>query len=61
MASLPSIVSTAPLSLGVISKLAEGALDPAVCVIDKDVEEYQTQDGALGDTAPTPIGISSCE
>ena len=29
--------------LGVICKLAEGALDAIVCVIDKDVEEHQSQ------------------
>ena len=29
---------------GVIRKLSEGTLDPTVCVIDKDVEEHQSQD-----------------
>ncbi|GAB0179470.1 cAMP-dependent protein kinase inhibitor alpha [Grus japonensis] len=27
--------------LGVIGKLADGALDPTVCDIDKDMEQYQ--------------------
>ena len=33
--------------VGVIRKLAEGALDPPVCVIEKDVEEHQSQDRLL--------------
>ena len=39
--------STAPL-FGVIHRLAEGALDAIVCVIDKDVEEHQSQDRPEG-------------
>jgi len=35
--------------LGVVCKLAEGSLDSIVYVIDEDVEEYQSQDQALGD------------
>ena len=37
--------------LGAICKLAEGALDAIVYVIDKDVEEHQSQDRPLRDTA----------
>ena len=43
--------------LGDSSKLAEGALDPIICAINKDVKEYQSQDRPLGDTThqwPTP-------
>ena len=36
--------------LGVIRKLAEGALDAIVCVIDKDVEEHSSQDRPLENT-----------
>ena len=31
---------------------AEGALDPIVCVIDKDVEQQWSQDG--------PMGVPTC-
>ncbi|PKU32521.1 serine-rich hypothetical protein [Limosa lapponica baueri] len=31
--------------LGVIGKLAEGALDPTVCVIDEDIKQYCFQYG----------------
>jgi len=34
--------------LGVISKPAEGALNPIICVIDKNVKEHQSNDGSLG-------------
>ena len=30
--------------LGVICKLAEGALDAIICVIDQDAEEHRSQD-----------------
>ena len=43
MASCPSGASTAPPQLGIISKLAEGALNPTVNVTDEDIEEYQSQ------------------
>lgn len=43
------IKSTA--QLGVISKLAEGAPNLIIYVTDKDVKEYRSQDGSLGDTA----------
>jgi len=49
MASLHSVLSTA-FQLGVISILAEGALNPTDHVINKDVEEYQSQDRLLGET-----------
>lgn len=39
--------------LTVISKLAEGPLNPTVLVIDTDVEEHQFQDRALRDHAST--------
>ena len=48
MATLPSPVSSAPLSL-VISKLSEGALNSIIDVIDKDVKEHRSQDRPLGD------------
>ena len=36
--------------LDVISKLAKGALDPTAYVVDKDVEQQQSQVRSLGDT-----------
>jgi len=36
--------------LSVISKTDEGMLNPIACVVDRDVEEHQCQDGPLGDT-----------
>jgi len=36
--------------LGVVFKFAEGALDPIIYVIDKDIKGYQSQDGLLGHT-----------
>lgn len=36
--------------LSVIYILGEGTLSPIVFVIDKDVEEHQSQDGLLSDT-----------
>ena len=35
--------------LDVISKLAEGTLNPTVCVSDKDVEQYWSQEAPLWD------------
>ena len=35
--------------LGDSSKLAEGALDPIICAINKDVKEYQSQHSPLRD------------
>mgnify|MGYP001854162635 CR=1 FL=1 len=57
MASLPSYCLNCSTQLGIVCKLAEGALDPITYVIDKDVKEYQFQDGPLGDTTgdqPSP-------
>lgn len=39
MASLPSSMSTVP-QLGVVSRVAEGVLDPAVHVINEDIKQY---------------------
>ena len=36
--------------LGVIFKLAEDALDPAVCVIAEDIKQYLSQYGPWRDT-----------
>jgi len=36
--------------LSVVCKLAEGALDPTVYVIDKDIKQYWSQDRPLRDT-----------
>ena len=36
--------------LGVLHKLAEGALDAIIYVIDEDVEEHHSQDLVLRDT-----------
>ncbi|KAK4829013.1 hypothetical protein QYF61_001769 [Mycteria americana] len=36
--------------LGVVCKLAEGALDPTVYVIDEDIKQYWSQYGPLRDT-----------
>ena len=36
--------------LGVICKLAEGALNPAIYVIDEDIKQYWSQYGPLKDT-----------
>ncbi|GAB0187531.1 neurexin-1 [Grus japonensis] len=50
MASIPSSVSTNHnTQLGVVGKLAEGALDPTVHVADKDVEQCQSQYQPLRD------------
>jgi len=38
------------IQLSVISKLAEGTLNPTVYVIDKDAEEHLFQNGPLGGT-----------
>ena len=52
MDGIPSLCSTKfTVQIGAICKLAEGALSPTVCVIDKDVEKYMSQDGPQGNTA----------
>ncbi|PKU47931.1 hypothetical protein llap_1781 [Limosa lapponica baueri] len=50
-----------PTQLGVICKFAEGALDPLVQIIDKDVEENLPQYQALGDITRDrpPTGFNS--
>ncbi|KAK4810597.1 hypothetical protein QYF61_007334 [Mycteria americana] len=47
--------------LGVICKLPEGALDPFVQIIDKDIKQNWPQHRALGDTAcdRPPTGVNS--
>lgn len=49
MASVPSAVSAAWLSLGrEVCKLAEGAVDSVSCVADEDVEEQWPRAGPCG-------------
>ncbi|KAK4832495.1 hypothetical protein QYF61_023542 [Mycteria americana] len=50
-----------PTQLGVICKLTEGALDPFVQIIDKDVKQNWPQHRALGNTAcdRPPTGVNS--
>lgn len=49
MSSLPSLMPTKPLSL-VASANLEGALNLTIQFINKDVEDYQSQDETWGDT-----------
>ena len=50
--SIPSLKHVnCTTQLGVTCKLAEGALDSIVYVIDEGVEEHRSQDQALGDAA----------
>ena len=49
MASLPSKHINCTTQLGVIHKLAEGALNPTVSVINQDIEKYWSQYGPLRD------------
>ncbi|KAK4807218.1 hypothetical protein QYF61_024338 [Mycteria americana] len=50
-----------PAQLGVICKHAEGALDPFVQIIDKDIKQNWPQHRALGNTACDwpPTGVNS--
>ncbi|KAK4807083.1 hypothetical protein QYF61_018424 [Mycteria americana] len=50
-----------PTQLGVICKLAEGALNPLVQIIDKDIKQNWPQHRALGNTAcdRPPTGVNS--
>ncbi|KAK4830585.1 hypothetical protein QYF61_011820 [Mycteria americana] len=50
-----------PTQLGVICKLTEGALDPFVQIIDKDIKQNWPQHRALGNTAcdRPPTGVNS--
>ncbi|KAK4826133.1 hypothetical protein QYF61_005285 [Mycteria americana] len=60
--SLPTLKQiNTPTQLGVICKLTEGALDPFVQIIDKDVKQNWPQHRALGNTACDwpPTGVNS--
>ncbi|KAK4813631.1 hypothetical protein QYF61_014391 [Mycteria americana] len=60
--SLPTLKQiNTPTQLGVICKLTEGALDPLVQIIDKDVKQNWPQHRALGNTAcdRPPTGVNS--
>ncbi|KAK4810832.1 hypothetical protein QYF61_008804 [Mycteria americana] len=60
--SLPTLQKiNTPTQLGVICKLAEGALDPFVQIIDKDIKQNWPQHRALGDTTcdRLPTGVNS--
>ncbi|KAK4827874.1 hypothetical protein QYF61_022268 [Mycteria americana] len=60
--SLPTLKQINTLTkLGVICKLTEGALDPLVQIIDKDIKQNWSQHRALGDTAcdRPPTGFNS--
>ena len=54
----PFCCVTCTTQLGVNSKYPEGTLSPAVYVIDKDVEEHQSEDRPLGYTTrdQPPLG-----
>ena len=58
MAPPPSYCVHCTTHLGVISKLADGTLNPTVYLIDKDAELYWSQDSPLGDITcdQTPHG-----
>ncbi|KAK4814854.1 hypothetical protein QYF61_027827 [Mycteria americana] len=50
--SLPTLKQiNTPTQLGVVCKLTEGALDPFVQIIDKDIKQNWPQHRALGNTA----------
>ncbi|KAK4816497.1 hypothetical protein QYF61_017458 [Mycteria americana] len=60
--SLPPLKQiNTPAQLGVICKLTEGALDPFVQIIDKDINQNWPQHRALGNTAcdRPPTGFNS--
>ncbi|KAK4830590.1 hypothetical protein QYF61_011825 [Mycteria americana] len=60
--SLPTLQQiNTPTQLGIICKLTEGALDPFVQIIDKDVKQNWPQHRALGNTAcdRPPTGVNS--
>ncbi|KAK4828708.1 hypothetical protein QYF61_000546 [Mycteria americana] len=60
--SLPTLKEiNTPAQLGVICKLTEGALDPFVQIIDKDIKQDWPQHRALGDTTcdQPPTGVNS--
>ncbi|KAK4822662.1 hypothetical protein QYF61_019029 [Mycteria americana] len=60
--SLPTLKQiNTPTQLGVICKLTEGALDPLIQIIDKDIKQNWPQHRALGNTAcdRPPTGFNS--
>ncbi|KAK4822308.1 hypothetical protein QYF61_013007 [Mycteria americana] len=60
--SLPALQQiNTPTQLGVICKLTEGALDPFVQIIDKDIKQNWPQHRALGNTTcdRPPTGVNS--
>ncbi|KAK4828897.1 hypothetical protein QYF61_001455 [Mycteria americana] len=60
--SLPTLKQiNTPAQLGVICKLTEGALDPFVQIIDKDIKQNWPQHRALGNTTcdRLPTGVNS--
>ncbi|KAK4822320.1 hypothetical protein QYF61_013019 [Mycteria americana] len=60
--SLPALQQiNTPTQLGVICKLTEGALDPLVQIIDKDIKQNWPQHRALGNTTcdRPPTGVNS--
>ncbi|KAK4832516.1 hypothetical protein QYF61_023581 [Mycteria americana] len=60
--SLPTLQQiNTPAQLGVICKLTEGALNPFIQIIDKDVKQNWPQHRALGNTAcdRPPTGVNS--
>ncbi|KAK4808361.1 hypothetical protein QYF61_026964 [Mycteria americana] len=60
--SLPPLKQiNTPAQLGVICKLAEGALDPFIHIIDKDIKQNWPQHRALGNTTcdRPPTGFNS--
>ncbi|KAK4812856.1 hypothetical protein QYF61_022582 [Mycteria americana] len=60
--SLPTLQQiNTPAQLGVICKLTEGALDPFIQIVDKDVKQNWPQHQALGNTAcdRLPTGVNS--
>ncbi|KAK4820051.1 hypothetical protein QYF61_017897 [Mycteria americana] len=60
--SLPTLQQiNTPTQLGVVCKLTEGALDPFVHIIDKDIKQDWPQHRALGNTAcdRPPTGVNS--
>ncbi|KAK4810277.1 hypothetical protein QYF61_015307 [Mycteria americana] len=60
--SLPTLQQiNTPTQLGVVCKLLEGALDPPIQIIDKDIKHGWPQHRALGNTACArpPTGVNS--
>ncbi|KAK4808458.1 hypothetical protein QYF61_005523 [Mycteria americana] len=60
--SLPTLQQiNTPTQLGVICKLTEGALDPFIQIIDKEIKQNWPQHRALGNTAcdRPPTGVNS--